>query len=114
MRCDQLALADAIAEVNQGMAETTRAASPDWWSRASSAVIQLAREGRPFQAYDIVTRFGIEEPRNGAKQWGSLFSAMHKAGVIEHHGYTTSARPTANRSACCQWIGAAAPIGESA
>ncbi|MEE2040135.1 hypothetical protein Q8791_23230 [Nocardiopsis sp. CT-R113] len=105
---DQLAL--DIEPVNPGIADTLRVTSADWWSRASRAVAQLAREGRPFQAYDVVTRFGVEEPDNGAKQWGALFSAMRKAGVIVHHGYTTSARPTANSSACRQWIGAATPI----
>lgn len=107
---DREQLADQIEPVNAGIAHTLRATSGDWWSRASRAVAQIAREGKPFQAYDIVTRFGVEEPDNGAKQWGALFTALRKAGVIEHHGYTTSARPTANGSACRQWVGAATPI----
>ncbi len=111
MVLDQMTLADALAEINQGMAQTAHATSPDWWSRASRAVAQLAREGKPFQAYDIVTRFGVEEPDNGAKQWGALFASMRKAGLIEHASYTTSRRPTANGSACRQWVGAPNPKG---
>lgn len=103
----QMELADALEEVNAGMAETARATSGDWWARASRAVEQLGREGRPFQAYDIVDRFGIEEPDNGAKQWGALFAAMRRAGVIDHHGFATSRRPTAHASACREWIGIA-------
>lgn len=105
MAPDQLSLADLLEDTNAGMAETVRATSGDWWSRASAAVAQLAREGQPFQAYDVVDRFGVEEPENGAKQWGALFAALRKAGVIEHHGFTTSRRPTANGSACREWIG---------
>ena len=60
---------------------------------------------------DIVTRFGVEEPDNGAKQWGALFASMRKAGLIEHASYTTSRRPTANGSACRQWVGAPNPKG---
>lgn len=101
----QMTLADALEEVNAGMAETARAASPDWWSRAVSAVRYLAATGKPFQAYDLVVVCGIEEPDNPAKQWGALFAAMRKAGVVEHAGYATSRRPTANSSACRQWIG---------
>ncbi|MBB6172254.1 hypothetical protein HNR23_002314 [Nocardiopsis mwathae] len=116
MSGEQLSLADAIAEVNPGLAETARAASPDWWSRASSAVAQLAREGKPFQAYDIVTRFGVEEPGNGAKQWGALLSAMRKAGVIEHSptGGQPSRRPGAKGSMCREWVGTASSIREAA
>lgn len=111
---NQMTLADALAEVNPGMGETAHATSSDWWSRAEQAVRAIARTGLPFQAYDLVEQFHLEEPGNGAKQWGSFLAAMRKAGVIEHAGFTTSRRPTANGSACRQWVGAASPIKEAA
>lgn len=110
----QMELADALEPVNAGMAETARAADDWWWAQATQAVRQLAREGRPFQAYDLVERFGVPEPANGKAQWGALFAALRKAGLVEHHGYTTSRRPTAQGSACRQWIGAAAAIRDAA
>lgn len=105
---EQLAL--DLEPIAPGIAQALRSTSDDWWSRASRAVAQLAREGVTFQAYDLVTRFGVEEPDNGAKQWGALFTAMRKAGVIEHAGGAPSKRPTANGSMCREWVGAAAPI----
>ncbi|WP_160051177.1 hypothetical protein [Nocardiopsis sp. FR26] len=103
---DHDALADKLATLNPGMATTYRATSNDWKSRAWSAVEQLAREGRPFQAYDVVQRFGIEEPDNPAKQWGALLNAMRAAKVIVPAGGEPSRRPGAKGSMCRTWIGA--------
>lgn len=105
---EQLAL--DIEPVNEGIASTLRATSPDWWSRASSAVDYLASTGRLFTAYDLVQQCGIEEPDRPASQWGSLFSAKSTSGVIVHAGFVRSPRPTVKGSACSQWVGAAAPI----
>jgi len=99
-------LADQLAVVNPGMADTYRATSSDWRSRAWSAVAQLAREGHPFQAYDVVTRFGLDEPDNPAKQWGALLNAMRTAKVIVPVGGEPSRRPGAKGSMCRTWIGA--------
>ncbi|QVJ00417.1 hypothetical protein KGD82_16795 [Nocardiopsis eucommiae] len=107
---DREQLADQIEPVNQGIADTLRATSDDWWSRASRAVDYLASTGRPFTAYDLVSVCGIEEPDRPASQWGSLFSAKRTAGVIVHAGFVRSPRPTVKGSACSQWIGKAAPI----
>jgi hypothetical protein len=107
---DREQLADQIEPANPGAATTLRSTSGDWWSRAWRAALHLASSGEPFQAYDLVSVCGIEEPENGAKQWGSLFMALHKAGVIEHAGGAPSKRPTANGSMCRQWVAAATPI----
>ncbi|MFE7462362.1 hypothetical protein ACWFMI_24750 [Nocardiopsis terrae] len=104
---DPTPLADRMAAVNPGMADTYRATSQDWRSRAWRAVEQMAREGRPFQVYDVVTRYGIEEPDNGAKQWGALMSAMRTAKVITPAGGEPSRRPGARGSMCRVWIGTA-------
>lgn len=111
---NQLDLAEALREVNEGMADTAAAASPDWWSRAERAVLWLAREGIPFQAYDVVERFGLDEPDNTAKQWGALFAALRKADLIEPAGYAQSSRPTASKSAVRTWRGTAKLRGEAA
>jgi hypothetical protein len=102
---EQLDLAEALRDINEGMADTAAAASPDWWSRAERAVLWLAREGAEFQAYDVVERFGLDEPDNTAKQWGALFGALRKAGLIEPAGYAQSKRPTAMKSAVRTWQG---------
>lgn len=103
---DPTPLADRMATVNPGMADTYRATSSDWRSRAWSAVEQMAREGLPFQAYDVVTRFGLDEPDNPAKQWGALLNAMRMAKVIVPAGGEPSRRPGARGSMCRVWIGA--------
>lgn len=111
---EQLDLAEALRDVNEGMADTAAAASPDWWSRAESAVLWLAREGAEFQAYDVVERFGLDEPDNTAKQWGALFAALRKADLIEPAGYAQSSRPTASKSAVRTWRGTAKLRGQVA
>jgi hypothetical protein len=104
---EQLDLAEALRDVNEGMADAAAATSPDWWKRAERAVLWLAREGVEFQAYDVVERFGMDEPDNPAKQWGSLLAALHKEGLIEPAGYAQSKRPTASKSAVRTWKGTA-------
>jgi hypothetical protein len=111
---EQLDLAEALRDVNEGMADTAAAASPDWWKRAERAVLWLAREDVPFQAYDVVLRFGMDEPDNTAKQWGALLGALRKAGLIEPAGYDQSKRPTASKSAVRTWKGTDKLRGEAA
>jgi hypothetical protein len=111
---DQLELAEALRDTSEGMANTAAAASPDWWSRAERAVLFLAREGQPFQAYDVVLRYGMDEPANPAKQWGALLGALRKAGLIEPSGYAQSKRPTAAKSAVRTWQGTAKLFGQVA
>jgi|HigsolmetaAR206D_1030411.scaffolds.fasta_scaffold08537_4 hypothetical protein len=101
----QLELAALVRPTSAGMADTIEAASPDWWSRAERAVRALAAEGRPFQAYDVVLRLGMDEPDNTRAQWGALFGALRKAGVIEPCGYAQSSRPTTAKSAVRLWRG---------
>lgn len=100
---EQLELAEALRDINEGMVATAAAASPDWWSRAERAVLWLARQGEEFQAYDIVLRFGMDEPDNPAKQWGALLGALRKGDLIEPAGYAQSKRPTASKSAVRTW-----------
>lgn len=107
---DREHLATQLEPINQGIADTLRATSQDWWSRASRAVDYLASTGRPFTAYDLVQQCGIEEPDRPSSQWGSLFSAKRSQGVIEHAGFVRSPRPSVKGSACSQWIGRSAPI----
>ena len=110
---DRDQLADTIAPINAGMADTLRATSDDWWSRASAAVDYLAATGQKFTAYDLVQQCGIDEPDRPATQWGSLFAAKRAQGVIVHAGFIRSPRPTVRGSACSQWVGAATPITTS-
>lgn len=82
------------------------ASDDDWWRSCATAAIETeARTGRTFQAYDLVEIYGLAEPSSSA-QWGSLFRALHVAGVIKPVGYAQSKRPTVAGSACRVWIGA--------
>ncbi|MEU6034014.1 hypothetical protein ABZ801_01250 [Actinomadura sp. NPDC047616] len=98
--------AQQIRPSNPGLAEAVEAADPDWWDQAVAAVRKLAATGAPFQAYDLVTRCGLPEPSNPAKQWGALFAALSREGLIIPTGYGHSRRPTARSSAARIWRGA--------
>lgn len=102
---DQLTLADALVEVNQGMAVAAANTSTDWWSRARRGVEWLAASGEPFTAYDLVVQCGIEEPDSPKSQWGAFFAAMKKAGLVEPAGFTNSKRPQTAGSAVRTWQG---------
>ncbi len=75
-----------------------------WWSSlAMSALRSLAASGRLFECYDL-TELGVPDPDH-ANRWGPLFRAAHTAGLIEHHGYTSSRRPGRAGGLCRVWVG---------
>ncbi|WP_242882650.1 hypothetical protein [Actinomadura litoris] len=91
----------------QAPAGETEADNAEWWERAVAGVHQLARTGMAFQAYDLVQRAGVPEPSRPGAQWGALFAALAREGVIVPVGYGPSPRPTTRSSAARIWRGAA-------
>jgi hypothetical protein len=102
---EQLDLFAGLDSLPDGIRRASASTSADWQGRAERAVRWLAAATTDFQAYDVVRRFGLDEPGNPAKQWGALFARLHRACVIEPAGWAQSKRPTAKGSACRTWRG---------
>jgi hypothetical protein len=78
-----------------------------WWNCGQQAIDQAAAEGTPFQAYDLVLRYGLDEPRH-ANQWGPLLAAGAARKAIRKCGYAPSKRPETNSSIVRTWVGVGA------
>jgi hypothetical protein len=76
-----------------------------WWSGAMVALKHFASLGTAFDAYDL-TLEGVPDPQSTG-QWGALFNAGRKAGLIEAVGYERSRRPGRSGGACRVWRGCA-------
>jgi hypothetical protein len=99
-------LGDALKQ--DGMARAEASTDPWWRSCAMTALETEAKTGRVFQSYDLVLRYGLDEPPSGPNAWGSLLGAAARAGLIEAVGYAPSNRPTTAKSAVRTWRGVAA------
>jgi len=76
----------------------------DWWKdSAERALAWLARDGQPFDAYDL-TELGVPDPDHPA-QWGALFRTAHQRGDIEPLGFRESRRPTRSGGILRVWRG---------
>jgi hypothetical protein len=90
----------------QERATETEVDNDEWWAKAVAGVHQLAATGMAFQAYDLVQRAGVPEPSRPGAQWGALFAALAREGVIVPVGYGPSPRPSTRSSAARIWRGA--------
>lgn len=81
----------------------------DWRDTAMPALRRLAETGREFEAFDL-TEAGVPDPEN-PNQWGALFQAAYRAGVIERVGFRESRRPSRARGLCRVWRGVDAVHG---
>lgn len=87
------AVLDDLAERTEG-----------WWAATCDAAIaELARRGRPFEAFALV-ELGVPEPEHPSR-WGARLRAAAKAGLIEAAGAGPSSRPTVRGSLVRRWRG---------
>ncbi len=77
----------------------------EWFPRCAAAIAELARDGKPFQAFDLIAA-GVPEPYDH-HAWGKAFKDAARLGVIHHVGYGPSLRPTARKSLLNIWRGTA-------
>jgi hypothetical protein len=78
---------------------------PAWADGVLSAIQEMARTGRPFQAFDLVREFDLTEPEKPC-QWGPIFARAHRDGVIVRVGAAPSHRRTVSKSLTSVWRGA--------
>jgi hypothetical protein len=78
----------------------------DWSADAMDALVKVAAEGKPFDAYSLTERAELREPPSPA-MWGKLFREAHDAGLIRAVGYHRSRRPGRAGGACRIWERAA-------
>jgi len=87
-----------LATVNRG--------TDDFWRRTCDAGIrELARRGRPFEAFDL-TELGVPEPEHSSR-WGARLHHAARQGIIVAVGAGPSRRPTVRGSLVRYWRGAA-------
>lgn len=92
---------------DEGMAKAEESTNEWWRSCGLRAIEAAAKTGQVFQAFDLVERYGLEEPANPKAQWGPLLAAARRAGLIVPAGWGESKRPTAHASGVKLWRGAA-------
>jgi hypothetical protein len=78
----------------------------DWSADAHDALLKVAAEGKPFDAYALTERAELRDPPSPA-MWGKLFRDANDAGLIRAVGYHRSRRPGRSGGACRLWQAAA-------
>jgi len=78
----------------------------DWEADARAALLKVAAEGKPFDAFDLTQRADLREPPNSS-MWGALFREAAKDGVIRWVGARKSRRPQRRGSLVSVWRAAA-------
>lgn len=78
----------------------------DWSADAHDALVKVAAEGKPFDAYTLTEKAELRDPPSPA-QWGKLFREACDAGLITPVGYHRSRRPGRAGGACRVWERAA-------
>lgn len=74
----------------------------DWSADAHDALLKVAAEGKPFDAYALTERAELRDPPSPA-MWGKLFREANDAGLIRAVGYHRSRRPGRSGGACRVW-----------
>jgi hypothetical protein len=77
----------------------------DWSADAMDALVKVAAEGKPFDAYSLTERAELRDPPSPA-MWGKVFREAHDAGLIRAVGYHRSRRPGRSGGACRVWSAA--------
>jgi hypothetical protein len=78
----------------------------DWSADAHEALLKVAAEGKPFDAYTLTEKAELRDPPH-PNMWGKLFRQANDAGLITPVGYHRSRRPGRAGGACRVWQGAA-------
>jgi len=74
----------------------------DWEADAQAALIRVAREGKPFDAYTLTEKTDLRNPPH-PNMWGPLFKNAYRDGLIRPVGYHQSRRPGRSGGACRVW-----------
>lgn len=77
----------------------------EWPSDARTALEELAKTGKRFDAYDL-TKADLRNPPN-SHMWGALFRQAAADGVITEVGFHKSSRPGRAMGVCRIWTGTA-------
>lgn len=74
----------------------------DWSAEAMDALVKVAAEGKPFDAYTLTEKAELRDPPSSA-MWGKLFRQANDAGLIKVVGFHRSRRPGRSGGACRVW-----------
>ena len=74
----------------------------EWESDAREALERVAKEGKPFTAYDLTVKAELRNPSTSG-QWGALFRHAAEDGVIRRVGFVESKRPGRRGGVCRTW-----------
>lgn len=74
----------------------------DWETDAYEALVKVAAEGKPFDAYALTEKAELRNPPH-PNMWGPLFRNAYKDGLIKPVGYHQSRRPGRSGGACRVW-----------
>jgi hypothetical protein len=74
----------------------------DWSADAHEALVKVAAEGKPFDAYTLTEKAELRDPPH-PNMWGKLFREANDAGRIKPVGYHRSRRPGRAGGACRVW-----------
>lgn len=78
----------------------------DWNADAMDALMKVAAEGKPFDAYTLTEVAELRDPPH-PNMWGIIFRQANDAGLIKPIGYHRSRRPGRSGGACRVWKAAA-------
>lgn len=74
----------------------------DWQSDAHDALLKVAAEGKPFDAYALTEKAELRNPPH-PNMWGTLFRQASKDGIIRRVGFHESRRPGRKAGVCRVW-----------
>lgn len=74
----------------------------DWSADAHDALLRVAAEGKPFDAYTLTERAELREPPH-PNMWGTLFRQAARDGLIRRVGFHESRRPGRRSGICRIW-----------
>lgn len=74
----------------------------DWTGDAMAALVKVAAEGNPFDAYTLTEKAELREPPH-PNMWGTLFREASRLGVIRRVGFHESRRPGRRSGVCRVW-----------
>jgi hypothetical protein len=74
----------------------------DWSADAREALEQVAKLGKPFDAFDLTEKAELRDPPH-PNMWGTLFREASKDGVIRRVGFHESRRPGRRAGVCRVW-----------
>lgn len=74
----------------------------DWSADAMDALVKVAADGKPFDAYSLTEQAELRDPPH-KNMWGPVFLEASRRGLITAVGYHRSRRPGRSGGACRVW-----------